>query len=528
MELNFSAKDKSLDYYNYCAPSLPAHSKALSLRNKLTLSSGHRVLQSTDALHTHKSAEILSPDSPDVGALHYSKLSRKRVTTDSASDSDIVSPTYASVDDIKVTSADGDDKKMKIRSASCDCLDTPELATQQAPQISARPGSHGAMYDKLGPLRDAINRGTSVYDSLGPSNKDEYLSGSSSSPDPCDDPSLDHADQRTSYLRRMHKYEYIGVELENRGSERSDSGSPVGMEHPSDWTMSLPVGFCRQREPAVRPRSTVIKATKTLPRRKQLPLQEFGEEQNSSGSEYSTMNPARPPRLSREEAVNPKPSVNHSQARSSVESVDSSESTKRESVFSNGSASSAELDVRASNSTLEHVTREHSNSPSHRVTHEEVAIRIRNTRSESPQEHAGNPQPQSRGDGPPPVPKKGIPEKQGSPPLPPRLQEQSRFTVPLPQAQFDFNKPPPPPKPKMLWPSPDLSYAAVTFTNGETPIYSHVDPVIKSNRPSMKIAQTHVDVSYVAVDFEMTAGLQRTSEQVADEQREFFETKQQS
>lgn len=530
MELNFSAKDKSLDYYNYCAPALPAHSKALSLRNKLTLSSGHRALQSSEVLHSHKSAEILPPDSPD--SPHYSKLPKKN---DSASDSDIVSPTYASVDDIKVASAKDN---MKIRSASCDCLDTPDFATQQASQVSTRPGN--AMYDKLGPLRDAISHGTTVYDSLAPNNKVEYLSESSSSPspDPCDDGPLDLADQRTSYLRRQHKYEYIGVELQERGSERSGSTSPVGMEHPSNWTMSLPVGFGHKRSPATRPHSTIIKATKTLPRRKQLPLQEHDEEQSSSISGYNTMKPARPPRTSREEALEsdmPKPLVNHtSQARSSAESVDSSESAKRASVFSNGSSSSAELEARASSSILGHVRRERSNSPSQRVTHEEVAIKNRNPRSESPQENTDS-FPQSPVDGPPPVPKKGKPgplppaEKQGSPPLPPRFQEQSRFTVPLPQAQFDFNKPPPPPKPKVLCPPPsDLSYAAVTFTNGESPVYSHVDPVIRSHRPSMKIAQAHADVSYVAVDFEMTAGLQRTSEQVADEHREFFETKQQT
>lgn len=529
MELNSSSKDKSLNYYNYCAPSLPAHSKAsnksLSLRSKLTLSSGHRVLQSNDSLHSHKSAEILSPDVPD-GALNYSKLSRIRQSAESASDSDILSPPYASIDDFKVklrAVTNGGDDKMTLRSASCDCLDSREPTTRSlAPRESRRPDSHNAIYDKLGPLQDA---NTSMYDSLGLS-KDDFLSGSSS-PDPCDDPSID---LKANYLRRPHKYEYIDVELESRSSE---STSPIGMENPSNWTTSLLLGFTRRE---ARPRASTNKDTKTLSRRKQLPLQE----QLSTETEYSAVKTAKPPRLSRDNSAEvPKSmslSVNVSrvsQATSSVDSteiVSSSDSTKRESVFSDGSSSSVELDMKTSNSALEQVRREHSNSPSHRVTREDVSIRIRNLRSESPQDHTDS-QPQSPSDEPPPIPKKGLaeppsPPANGSPPLPPRSQEQPRFTVPLPQAKFDFVKPPPP-KPKMLCPS-DLSYAAVTFANGEKPIYSHVEPVIRSNRPSMRIAQTHSDVSYVAVDFQMTAGLQRTSEQVADHHREFFETQQQS
>lgn len=548
VELNSNkTPDLSLDYYNYCAPKLPAHSN--DSNKSLTLSSGHRVLQSNGVLHSHKSAEILSPDSPDPGAANYSKLSKIRQTADTASDSDIPSPAYASIDDfnLKLDSVPSGEDKLKLRSLSCDCLDACEPTSKtQAAMISGRSDSHNAMYDKLTPL---ISANHSIYDSLGPS-KDDLMSGSSS-PDHSDDPT----DQKAIYLRRKHKYEYIDVEMENRSSDKSGSTSPIGMEHPSDWTSSLPVGFVLRERCA--PRTSVSKETKTLPRRKQLPLQESGGEQSSSETEYSTLKKVKPPRMSREYSVEtpdsrakPLPlSANLSrvsQARSSADStevISSSDSTRRESVFSNGSNSSVELEAKHS-TALDHARREHSNSPSHRVTREDVAIRTKG--AESPQDHTDS-QPQSPA---PPIPKRGSaepslkspPEKpkyptkpavNGSPPLPPRSlepprsQEQPRFTVPLPQAQFDFFKPSPPPKPKVLCPS-DLSYAAVTFSNGEKTIYSHVDPVVGNSRPSIKISQTHSDVSYVAVDFEMTAGLQRTSEQVADHHREFFETKQQS
>jgi hypothetical protein len=547
--VNTSTKDKSLDYYNYCAPALPAHSRN-SLRSRLTLSSGQRA---------HKSAEILSPDSPDSGGLNYMKLSRLGpATVDTASDSDILSPPYASVDDFKVAVTNGSEqKKMKHRSASCDCLDDPGPQSQVSRE-NGRPDSLNAMYDKLGPLQDAINGTSSIYDSLSPS-KNRYSSGSSS-PDTNDDFYTDLTDPRTSYLRRTHKYEYIGVELESRGSDRSNSNSPIGMELPSDWTKSLPLGVkpvtreSRTRHtvtsgasgakvsktPRVTSSINSKKETKTLPRRKQLPLQESGGEQSSSDAEYSTVPvkpaiPVKPPSLSRKssaEVTDAKLTANHShvsQDRLSVGSLDAIPGSKRGSVFSSSSASSVELEAKTSSNTSipDHIRREHSNSPSHRVTREDVAIMIRNGCSESPQDHTDSGARQQSTEPPPPIPRKAKTSQErlrasNSPPLPPRPQEQPRFTVPLPQAEFNFEKPPPPPRPKVLCPS----YAAVTFANGESS--PQVEHIIRSNRPSVRIAQMHGDVSYVAVDFEMTAGLQRTSEQVANHQREFFETKQQS
>lgn len=500
-ELNISSKDgRSLDYYNFCAPTLPAHSnsqKKASLRNKLTLS-GRQLLHSDDTLFDQQ-----SPESP--GEVKLSTPGRHH---------DAASPAYASIDDYKlglnvVPNYSGNLKRL---SSSCDCLDMHEAIPNHT-----RVEYDSLMYDKLTPMREAVFAvNSSIYDSLGP--REDLIKSESSSPDPCDD----YVDQKMKYLKRTHKYEYIGVDL---NSEKSGSNSPI--ENPSDWTSSLPVGLAN--------RFSLVgksKETKTLPRRKQLPMQESRGELTSSEPGYSTVSKPRPPRISRENSVENsnsqvrKTSRSVAQAGSSVEMVSSTDSvpeTRRESVFSNGSTSSAELEPKVG---YDRVKREHSNSPVHKETHE---IWMKSLPPDPPYGLLECPDGNSE---PPAIPKRGLTESSSpdqtnkskkssnsSPPLPPKPQE-SRFTVPLPQAQFDFDKLSPPPKPKVLYPL-DSNYAAVTFANGD---YSHVEPVINSHRPSVKISQVHSDVSYVAVDFEMTKGLQRTSEQVADHQREFFET----
>lgn len=80
MELNSNSKD---NYYNFCAPKLPAHSsQARSLRNNLTLSD-HKLPHSNDALCDS------SPD--DSGT---SKLSAVSNGMDLASEPNIVTPVY--------------------------------------------------------------------------------------------------------------------------------------------------------------------------------------------------------------------------------------------------------------------------------------------------------------------------------------------------------------------------------------------------------------------------------------------------
>ncbi len=497
LELNISSTDKSLDYYNFCAPKLPAHSsnqsKTLSLRNKLTLSGGRKLETEVEYSDGNVSTE---KDSPSRSA---------------------VSPAYASIDDFKLSSKGVSNEGMlKCRSSSCDCLEKSDPANNDGAKVQ------DTMYDKLVPL-SIVN--DVMYDKLGPSK--EGLKSSSSSPDPTDSLSMDMMDrpnQRTSYSRRAHMYEYIEGEMEEQGSEKLQSISPDGMEHPSNWTRTLP---------------TFSKETNTLPRRKHLPLQE-SEEKRLSEVKYNSASKIHPPRLSRESSVETtdsqrKPSLNPTRTVSSADSTDllsSTESAVESRQGSSGSLLSAEKEVKHSSALIQ-ARREQSNSPIHRVTREAVEIRKKPDAANS-SEFQSNTLDQE----PPPIPEReGSPKdslrgkKQGnnksingSPPLPPRTQE-PRFTVPLPYAQFDFVKPPPPPKPKMLF-SPGLSYTAVTFGNGDGPAYTHVEPVINSQRSSVKVSQTGSDVSYASVDFQMTAGLQRTSEQVADHQREFFETKQ--
>lgn len=445
--------------------------------------------RSNDALCDSDLSEIMSPDDDT----EYSRISSSNGTDPTA---------YASI-------THNGAPNFHRRSSSCDCLDRRETAAEHLEDMSnERPGSHNALYDKLAPVTQTDS--AIIYDSLRPSKSE------SSSPDPT-------IDQKMDYMRRSHKYEYVDVELENR-SEKSGSNSPIGMEHPSDWTNSLPITLFRRESPKKPTRTTSSKETKTMSRRKQLPLQESTEREKST-SERSTIPRVCPPRLSKENSIDSTDSPRHlipnckSQARSSAESIEflsSIESVpelKRASVFSNGSTSSGEMELKPNHH--DHMKQEHSNTPITRVTHEEVELKLK--QSDTSQD-------------PPPLPRRGPTEASlkdevlaVSPQLPPRPQE-PRFTMPLPQAQFDFNNPPPLPRPKVLCPS-DLSYVAVTFASEEKP---HLEPVTRAHRPPMRMYQEGSDVSYVAVDFNMTEGLQRTSEQVADHHREFLEFKQHS
>lgn len=514
-ELNCNTKEKSLDYYNFCAPKLPAHSnnqnKSLSLRNKLTLSSGRKSLD-----------EVGSPDYAD------NKDSTLKHTQNSSGSPVGHSPAYASIDDFDLNLGGGPQKgSLKHRSSSCDCLEVCDH-NNDSPKLQ------DCTYDKLVPLDQGNTANVIVYDRLAPSK--EGLKSSSSSPDPTDSLSTD-VHQRSSYTRKAHMYEYIDGEMEERGSEKSRSSSPDGMEHPSNWTNSLPISMFRRKNIEADKklsRQSLSKETNTLSRRKHLPLQESVENKLFE-AKCSSVTKVNPPRLSRESSVE----NYHSQEKlmtdstriimPSADSIELLSSTESVSKSRSGSASSAEQETKRFSAVIQ-ARREHSNSPIHRVTHEAVEIKKKtDTDFQS--------YPPSKD--PPPIPERETPSKDslrgkrqvnckaanGSPPLPPRTQE-PRFTVPLPHAQFDFVKPPPPPRPRMLY-SPGISYAAVTFSNGDTtPTYSHVEAVTNNQRSSVKVSQTASDVSYASVDFQMTAGLQRTSEQVADHQREFFETRQ--
>lgn len=480
-ELN--SKDKSFDYYNFCAPKLPAHSKdhnkTMSLRGKLTLSGGRKSVE--------------SPDYSDGSA------TERNSQLDSIGKPNAVSPAYVSIDDYKVQS-NGIPHGGKVRhrrSSSCDCL--------EIVQSDGKPEVQDITYDKLVPI-GTVSATDALYDRLGPGKKSK---SESSSPDPTE--SLPTDSRKAIYLRKAHTYELVDGETDERDSERSQSSSP---EHPLTWTSSLPVGTSSHL--------CLSKETKTLPRRKHLPLQE-SEEKNLFEANYNAKGKVRPPRLSRESSLdNSDARGSHTTANSSRTrfSVDSSEFLSSiESEPRQDSASSSGTDQ----SSLINTRREHSNSPIHRVTHEAVELK-RKEAANAKLEMRSNTLDQPLSEKQMSPKEKGGKKSRGSPPIPPRTQE-PRFTVNLPHAQFDFNKPPPPPRPKMLF-SPGLSYAAVTFANGDSPAYAPVDLASSNQRSLTKISQTGSDVSYASVDFQMTAGLQRTSEQVADHQREFFETKQ--
>ena len=540
-ELNTSGnkENRSLDYYNYCAPNLPAHSNSqgagFSLRNKLTLSSARRNnIQSESAFSDRDSMELLSPTTP--GEVGYSRIHGQLKRIDN---SKIYSSDYSEIEDFK-SNLEPQTEKLKCR--SCDCLDSRGPASNNPVLlVDDRPESQSAMYDTLAP-RSTIGTSSQdgLYDSLEPYR--EELKSGSSSPDPYISLPSDIIGKNIK-LRREHNYEEIDAESEEKESGKSGSTSPV--EYPSIWTTSLPAKFTYRNSTGRKsPHPKHLKETKTLSRRKNLPLQEPDDqscsetEQNAFPSEYTAIKKVRPPKLSRETVDFPKkPASSHSdrsrvesQQQSSFESnelvssTDSVSGMTKELLFSNGSTSSGELDIKPNDRTKP--VRSH--SPGQRVTHENVAIKT------TPSHNVGgnNENDAAISIEPPPIPQrmpmegKSLQEAtsaNNTPPLPPKFE--SRVTIPLPVKQYTF-KPPPPPKPRVLCPPPETTYAAVTFANGEDSVPLNSSPVIKGQRPSMRIAETSDNVPYVSVDFEMTAGLQRTSEEVADHQREFLQKQQ--
>lgn len=480
IELNTSSKDNKLpDYYNYCAPSLPAHSssqnKTLSLKSKLTLS-GHRSVHSGST----------SPENEPLEEQNQRGASGHSISDDHMHHT-VETNLVALSNNLRDVNFDTEVKRL---SSSCDCLDM--HSPSDANLLDDRPGSQNAMYDKLAPYREAQAENGSLYDTL------ERKHSASSSPEPSSDSTL----KNHQYPRLEHKYEYIDVELRRKEADRSASNSPMGMEHPFHWTNSLPIAFHHSKSSFDSKRRSARLSLKEMPnsqsRKKHLPLQT--EEVKIVGS--PECNTVRPPRLSREESLDTDKLVQRPRI-----SVDSTTSvSKRESVLSNASTSSGEVDIK-----YDFIKQNHTD---HRVTHEDVAIKFKAL-------HGFNNET-------PPLPKKGLPARSdstdGVPVIPPRPHE-SKFTVALPDVQCEIETLPPVPRPKVLSP-PDTSYTALSFSNGENQTYSQVDPVMKSQR-TLRIATTSDDsVPYVAVDFEMTAGLQRTSEQVKDHHREFFETKQ--
>ncbi len=473
--------NKASDYYNHFANKLPAnsgnHSGTLGIRNRFVLSTDRQSMQSDTTSSDHDSTEILSPDGD------YSQIA---VIDDSK---------YQATDDMNINSkVQGYKGKLHRRSSSCDCLDMSGPADSDNILVDNRPDSYNAIYDKLAPSIDADN----------------------DSPQPNREERGSQYNKKTPYQRQEHKYEYVDWDLEHKRSSNSRSTSP---ENPLEWTNSLPINLdIRKTSSQSHP-----KVTNTLSRRKNLPLQEPGESESLASTK------ARPPKLSRGQSVDStdyhaKPSrskLNRFSPDSSdrLSSTDSISGTKQE------SSSTGEL-----NGDQEIPT-----STSSRITHEEVDIKNK---------HKQNTVTSTVLKQPPPIPKRGqketsssksSPEEtdsaakslESSPPIPPRLKE-GRFTVQLPpQGEIDIIKPPRLPKPRFIA-TTDTSYTPVTIVHEEKQVYSLIEPFFSNSRPSLKVAPTSENVSYVAVDFDMTLGLERTSEQVKIRLGEYLNGDQQS
>ena len=514
------ASSRPIDYYNFCAPNLPAHIKsrdtAMNIQNKFTLST-LLTPSSSDTPSDHDSTELLSPDGPRE--MEYSKIATATQSRNISRECTKQNPV--------ITTFKNSTSGTKVRSSSCDCL-VSEGNLSRANWLEQQPDPKNTLYDKL--LPQATKKPQSLYDSLEP-HKDSPKSRSCS-PDPSNpSASVRSWSRQSGYVRQIHNYEDIESQDEAQGS-RSGSHSPTRMELPSEWTLSVPAkqGESDQsKRIAEKPRRLSKQMPKSQPRKRHLPLQNF--KQLSHNPDDPRLSPAddfdvsqaktkpRPPRLSRaysSEANSSKASTYagiHSQLQSSAEESLHSTSYSQESTLP--------LDlINVSQASDENVT----HKPSPLVTRQ-----------------------MNQSTGPPPIPSRLVVSNgkdhvtpaslhisDSTPPLPPRSQhDSSKITVPLPQAQFNF-KPKPPPKPKVLMTGgvagTDPYYTSVSFLDGtESCVPQREIPLRVPPRDiPARIPRTKVPVdselgAYVSVDFELTKGLQRTSEQVASDHRAFFE-----
>ncbi len=527
-----------MDYYNFCAPNLPAHSKSreasINFRKKFTLTVQTPHLSNTPS--DYDSTELLSPEFSMAGE-DYSKMipvgRNEAISREGLKE-------VVSIADVKFIN------ETKCLSSSCDCLTSSDSSA--AAFLDNRPDSLNALYDKL--LPKATNE-QSMYDSLGPY-EDNPKSGSCS-PDASSNLliSASKLAQPSTYLRCAHNYEDIdSFEEEQQQGTRSGSLSPTRMELPSEWTSSL------QRKDTV-PTTTENshqrlsrQSPNTQSRKKHLPLQEYkhvSDKPNGHShvsarhfSEHTNSHPnkPRPPKLSRGQSVDVKSQPNPDQEFSIGVLSDPISSMSH-------SLSSLEL------SADDHCLREDKDDFVSRSGYETVSLKsIRSLNQISIASQQTSQAVQA-----PPIPSRtfkidkdqdtSLNKKKGnvatshksinSSPLPPR---NNQITVPLPQAQFNF-KPRPPPKPKMLMTGtgsgPDPHYTSVSFLDGtassvppsqDSPI--RVPPRDTPARiPRSKAVDSELG-SYVSVDFELTKGLQKTSEQVAHDHKAYFESKQQN
>ena len=539
-----------MDYYNFCAPNLPAHSNspigAMGLRNKFTLSTVQSPLF-PDTPSDHDSTEQLSPGNGLGGITEYSKLV----------------PVVAGHNNHKTTRSNVSNTtalgSMKSRSSSCDCLDS-HSSTDTAPSaLDSRSDSSSILYDRLAPQPSSAQlANTRMHDSL-----DAHkctAKSASSSPDILSNSINKHFqyDRKVDYLHREHLYDYIGVDLEAKPKSRSGSNSPIPM---GDWTDILPFGIGRQKS---KKSAESNKMTKTQSRKKHLPLQDskrqilIDSEQSKYDPDLIKSHSLEPSRQNSEDGSRivehrsqpplVKQSIVHSlELGSSIESFSHDQ-------LSSGSNSSIDLNVNHHHN--------HHKKPEvlpRTGTHGAVSLKSLTNKTEE-ESNAAQTSSNQTSDEPPPIPKKqniksatmarNHHEPVESPPLPRRsnseysgssLRSQTnkgpndpcsylpprpidpRFTIQLPQAQFNF-RPPPPPRPRVLCGSgTDQLYTAVSFSDGTESSAPQKELTTRVPPSLSKMPQSSELGSYVAVDFQVTAGLMKTSEQVALDHREYLE-----
>lgn len=342
-----------------------------------------------------------------------------------------------------------------------------------------------------------------------------------------------------------------------------------------------------KRSPSVQSKGRFSrKSTNSQSRKKHLPLQEknLDESPVEQGSPAMIQKP-RAPKMTREKSRNskspssspkakPKPlprktagSDKQKTAQDSNElhsSLDSYSSSHRESVLSNDSVSSFEMIIDSlPTSSLPLPSRENSklrrsvsppqrsiscesNPPKIKSIQVEIAQNVngstttdhsappippRNDNSSTSSDHLSTSDYQAP---PPVIPRRYVSEegKVDTPPVPHRSKDQC-FTVPLPRAEFDFEKPQSVTKPKVLLGHDPHKYVALAFSNYDKSEQSLMSPeytevTVNHSRPTVTVVSDHNStagerIPYASVDFKRTIGLQATIEQVEDKKRGFID-----
>lgn len=533
------------DYYNVHVPQLPANcngaEKALGLRNQFTppVNDVRHSLDSLDidsndgfvaatgnaTYEGHGDEQPAVIEQPAADPDHYASFHRIENSTQPNS-SAFNKMEYSMLSEFRLspaprlrndgTTAVSSYDHLELRSSSNSPCFSPD------PMIADRVASpRPNCYDTLAPE----SKSKMPYDTLIPRSEDNK--SSSSSPEAHNVNKSFQYSRKVKYLRHSHRYESIEVDDEDSSGEAANT--PTGSEDRYGGITSTKqeVFSVRTRTANGHVKRLSTKSTNTQPRKKHLPLQ---------GTDCVT--------VTREQAdtVAEKPLPESFVKEASPDS----------SHFLTRNMDDPRKDPVPTDESFHHDCPENTSisSPSHRTTHEVVSLpppkKIQSIKVEiAEQSHPG-----SKDTRAPLLPPRtsnsvtndvstaaAISDDDDAPPLPPRPVEQA-FMVPLPRAEFDFNKPPVPPKPRVLCPSESEAapkYVAVDFINNRDSSHNDFTVVAptthEGERPHQIFAamdSTSDRVPYVAVDFKMTAGLATTKVQVEDQrtkEMEFLEAK---